>query len=277
MEKYFNCDSKLCLILSANWINPIKHEKPANKFSTKELLSQFVCGITEIIKPQSQEVPTYENIPTPDNANIEMENNVRRSILTNSNSSSNVKKSEIDLIENDEFCENIEKYEKRIERKNDRDIPETKPSKPKKKSPVDVRTSTIMRLEDRDLIVIDKTDIKESIKNESEVIVLDSHNKPHKELELMDILGNSNWPTNAGGAGWILGNEKKFSNHTASSLSSTSSSSSSNNFIRSDRIKSANPVSHFGTLKTDRRSKGDGQTDLYSKKSESFFFLSDFF
>lgn len=197
-----------------------------------------------------------------------MENNSRRSILTNSNSSSNVKsKPEIDLIENDEFSENIEKYEKRIERKNERDIPENKPSKPKKKSPVDVRTSTIMRLEDRDLIVIDKTDIKESIKNESEVIILDSHNKPHKEMELMDILGSSSWPTNAGGAGWILGNEKKFSSHTASSLSSTSSSSSSNNFIRSDRIKSANPVSHFGTMKSDRRSKGDGP-DLYSKKSE---------
>lgn len=197
-----------------------------------------------------------------------MENNARRSILTNSNSSSNVKnKPEIDLIENDEFSENIEKYEKRIERKSERDIPETKPLKPKKKSPVDVRTSTIMRLEDRDLIVIDKTDIKESIKNESEVIILDSHNKPHKEMELMDILGNSSWPTNAGGAGWILGNEKRFSSHAASSLSSTSSSSSSNNFSRSDRIKSANPVTHFGTIKPDRRSKGDG-SDLYSKKSE---------
>lgn len=198
-----------------------------------------------------------------------MENNVRKSILTNSNSSSNVKnKQEIDLIENDEFSENIEKYEKRIERKNERDIPENKLSKSKKKSPVDVRTSTIMRLEDRDLIVIDKTDIKESIKNESEVIILDSHNKPHKEMELMDILGNSNWPTNAGGAGYILSNDKKFSSHPASSMSSTSSSSSSNNYLRSgDRVKSGNPVSHFGTLKSERRNRGDG-SDLYNKKSE---------
>lgn len=235
----------------------------------------MVCGITDKIKPQQQqpqENPIENDHLTPpiikDNENIVMENNGRRSILTNSNSSSNVKKPEIDLIENDEFIENIEKYEKRIERKNDRDIPENKSTKSKKKSPVDVRTSTIMRLEDRDLIVIDKTDIKESIKNESEVIVLDSHAKSHKEFELMDILGSSSWPSNAGAAGYILGNEKRFSVQPASSLSSTSSSSSSNNFLRSDRIKSANPVTHFGTIKTDRRSKGDGQTDLYNKKSE---------
>lgn len=64
-----------------------------------------------------------------------------------------------------------------------------------------VPPTTILSLEDRDLVIIDKNDINESVQNESEVIVVDH---PPKEgtgstgdVDLMDILAQD-WPALAG-------------------------------------------------------------------------------
>ncbi|XP_055917005.1 ubiquitin carboxyl-terminal hydrolase CYLD [Eupeodes corollae] len=141
---------------------------------------------------------------------------------------------------------------------------------------VAVKPVTIMSLEDRDIIVIDKADIKESTKNEANVIVVDNPRQT-KEVDLADLLGG-NWPNNAGDAAMVLNTNTSEhnkspnmsnggSNTTATttagsnviyvSSSSNSSVSSMNQKIDS-RSKSANPVSHLiGTKSLDRKNRGD--------------------
>lgn len=80
----------------------------------------------------------------------------------------------------------------------------TSGAKKKTPAPPPKPTTTILSLEDRDLVIIDGNDIKESVQNESEVIVVDHPPKEVStaasnsgEVDLMDILGN-NWPALAG-------------------------------------------------------------------------------
>ncbi|CAD7085791.1 unnamed protein product [Hermetia illucens] len=123
-----------------------------------------------------------------------------------------------------------------------------KQSKTKKKLPVHtstVKPNTIMSYEDRDIVVIDKADIKESTMNESEVIVV------QKDVDLAELLG-SNWPTNAGEAAVVLNAE----NSKATAVGSSSSNSSVSSYsTRNDRNKSVNPLSHLIATKNDKRYK----------------------
>jgi hypothetical protein len=105
----------------------------------------------------------------------------------------------------------------------------------------DIKPSTILSLPDRDLIVIDKQDIKEAVRNESDVIIVDPPTMPNStpsdgnnHTELSDLLGND-WPELAGSSASILNNEKKLNNI-------------SNNGYRSiERNKSANLASHLNS------------------------------
>ncbi|EDV98882.1 GH13356 [Drosophila grimshawi] len=81
-----------------------------------------------------------------------------------------------------------------------------------------------MNIKDRDIIVINKSDIEESTKNEHNVIIV--NNPQEKEnVDLADLLG-SNWPTNAGGAAMILNRPKTTDNNLEKSVTS------SGNFVR---------------------------------------------
>lgn len=87
-------------------------------------------------------------------------------------------------------------------------------SKGAKKKTGSKPTTTILSLEDRDLVIIDGNDIKESVQNESEVIVVDH---PPKEsgttsgdVDLMDILGKD-WPALAGDTAHVLNNDRRSS------------------------------------------------------------------
>lgn len=108
----------------------------------------------------------------------------------------------------------------------------------------DIKPSTILRLEDRDLIVIDKQDIKEAVRNESDVIIVDPPTLPQTpsdngHAELSDILGRE-WPELAGASASILNNEKKSNNISSSIISS-------NGYRSIERNKSANIASHFNS------------------------------
>lgn len=128
----------------------------------------------------------------------------------------------------------------------------------------ELRPSTILRLEDRDLIVIDRQDIKESVKNESQVIIVDpppltATPSDNEHLDLGDILVGE-WPELAGGAATLLNADKK-----AGSVSST------NGYKTIERNKSANIASHFSSSKPRQgsRSYDNGYSDSGTlKKSE---------
>jgi hypothetical protein len=106
----------------------------------------------------------------------------------------------------------------------------------------EIKPSTILRLEDRDLVVIDRQDIKEAVKNESDVIIVDPPALPNTpcenddHAELSDILGNQ-WPELAGAGGALLNNDKKAS----------VSPSSMNGWKTIERNKSANFASHLSS------------------------------
>lgn len=123
----------------------------------------------------------------------------------------------------------------------------------------DIKPSTILRLEDRDLVVIDRQDIKEAVRNESDVIIVDpppmtqnpiDNNVNEQHAELSDILG-SQWPALAGAGGALLNSEKR----------GNSSTSNSNGWRTIDRNKSANIASHFSSSGT--KSRYDTQNNGY--------------
>lgn len=125
----------------------------------------------------------------------------------------------------------------------------------------EIKPSTILRLEDRDLVVIDRHDIKEAVSNESQVIIVDppplSSTADNEHVDLGDILSGQ-WPDAAGGAASLFNADKR----------SSSVSSSGNGWKTVERNKSANIASHFSSTKP-RRS--DGFENGIQKKSELKF------
>lgn len=125
----------------------------------------------------------------------------------------------------------------------------------------EIKPSTILRLEDRDLVVIDKHDIKEAVNNESQVIIVDPPPMPptpseNEHVDLGDILG-SHWPDLAGTAVNMLNAEKK----------SGSVSSTGNGWKTIERNKSANIASHLYNSKP-RGFESNGYDKNGQKKSE---------
>lgn len=136
----------------------------------------------------------------------------------------------------------------------------------------EIKPAVILSLADRDLVVIDKHDIKEAVNNESQVIIVDppsittqQQQQQDEHTDLVDILG-SNWPQDAGHAGALLNNEKK-----SSSTSSTSSSLTNNGWRTVERNKSANFASHLSNSKPRYESTSNGgyeNNKTLPKKSE---------
>ncbi|XP_058825663.1 ubiquitin carboxyl-terminal hydrolase CYLD isoform X2 [Topomyia yanbarensis] len=128
-------------------------------------------------------------------------------------------------------------------------------SKSRKKTP---KQSTIMALEDRDLVIIDKTDIKEATSSESDVIIVQPPVLP-EFVDYTEILGNG-WPVEAGGIASILNSDQKTQTFPKSGpnglniggYSSSSSNSTSSNQVsgKNERIRSPNPLNHLGNSKS---------------------------
>jgi hypothetical protein len=125
----------------------------------------------------------------------------------------------------------------------------------------EIKPSTILRLEDRDLVVIDKHDIKEAVNNESQVIIVDPPPMPptpseNEHVDLGDILGGQ-WPELAGNAANLLNTDKK----------SGSVSSTGNGWKTIERNKSANIASHLYNSKP-KGFDSNGYDKNGQKKSE---------
>lgn len=120
----------------------------------------------------------------------------------------------------------------------------------------EITPSTILRLEDRDLVVIDKHDIKEAVSNESQVIIVDPPAAPTEieHVDLGDILSVGEWPElQAGSVATLLNADKK--SGAVSSMKTL------------ERNKSANIASHFSSSKP-RTGYENGNDTKSQKKSE---------
>lgn len=125
----------------------------------------------------------------------------------------------------------------------------------------EIKPSTILRLEDRDLVVIDKHDIKEAVSNESQVIIVDPPALPAtpndgEHVDLGDLLGGE-WPELAGSVSTILNTDKK---------SGSTSGTATNGWKTTERNKSLNIASHLSNSKP-RRYENGVDSGTY-KKSE---------
>lgn len=173
---------------------------------------------------------------------------------SSSTGSSGYKSNHTYLQNNDEFGRQIENYERTKQIRNKRNQSNSNTS--------GIKPSTIMSLEDRDLIIIDNTDIKEAIGNQADVIIVDPPALPDKpnnaammsqsELDLKDILGD-NWPSQAGDLAPLLNTEKKAS--IVKTNSTVSSNYSHSNNSKYERNKSMNPISHLMTTTTTKQNK----------------------
>lgn len=210
------------------------------------------------------------------------------------------------MFNNEEFTKYIEGYERSLERMNDQErfakgtqtsssqsssasgtLKHSGKNSTKKKSltlPASVISSsptikpaTIYRYDDRDLVVIDKQDIKESTSNQSDVIIVDPPPllvtpSPSEEehVNLSDLLVG-NWPETAGGVKDMLNSDKR---HT--STSSTNSNNNINSGYRTtERNKSINPISHLvSTTKPKNNVTFDNLNgnDYGSSKKRKFLF-----
>lgn len=307
-----NCDPNLVFLLAASFI-----KKPNSKTLRKQnratnapsVLSNFICGIKEIVKPaqkssnrhSSYEVALLESPSqsetslkkrslTPDLVTDRRDGNMNVNKFPSSVSSPNLAKQDSgssssssrplnDLMNySEDYGRIVEEHERRMEERRmsgsrgssgsssangEARTPKSKkrtlqlPNAPNR----EIKPSTILRLEDRDLVVIDKHDIKEAVSNESQVIIVDPPAMPatpseNEHVDLGDILCG-HWPDLAGSAAGLLNAEKK----------SGSISSTGNGWKTLERNKSANIASHFSNSKP-RGFDTNGYDKNFQKKSE---------
>lgn len=129
-----------------------------------------------------------------------------------------------------------------------------------------VKPNTILSLEDRDIIVIDNVDYKESTSNEGTVIVVEKPKKLYQkasgDIDLAELLEETNWPQSAGELAVALNNRTgngapyNFSSgSTSTSNSSISGGGPQANFYSVERNRSKNPLSHIGQSKISKMGK----------------------
>lgn len=124
-----------------------------------------------------------------------------------------------------------------------------------------------MSMEDRDIVVIDNVDYKESTSGEAMVIVVEKPRKLNQkiagDIDLAELL-ESNWPATAGDLALALNNRQ--SNGNAAYAFSSGSTSTSNSSISGhtananayhERNRSKNPLAHIGQAKVKRNTVGN--------------------
>lgn len=126
-----------------------------------------------------------------------------------------------------------------------------------------VKPNTILSLEDRDIVVIDNVDYKESTSNEGTVIVVEKPKKLYQkasgDIDLAELLEETNWPQSAGELAVALNNRAGSGapyNFSSGSTSTSNSSISGGqqatgnlNSYTVERNRSKNPLSHIGQSK----------------------------
>lgn len=86
-----------------------------------------------------------------------------------------------------------------------------------------IKNRTESSVNERDIIIINKSDIEESTKNEHNVFIV-NNSQDKENVDLADLLG-TNWPTNAGGAGMMLNRTQSVAKTSDNKLEACPSSS----------------------------------------------------
>ncbi|XP_055710793.1 ubiquitin carboxyl-terminal hydrolase CYLD isoform X4 [Phlebotomus papatasi] len=161
------------------------------------------------------------------------------------------------LANSEEYVKYVENYERNLEKQKEAEISKNVLSKVNKRKPHSVpgvKPNTFLSLKDRDIVVIDKADIKESEKNESEVIVVDHATRSNtSEVDLIDILG-PNWPAVAGDVAPVLNSDKRNAP-----------------LPKNDRNKSGNPISHLISTRSSERRQKDNIARFSEESASSSF------
>lgn len=231
--------------------NSKKYKKQNRPAGAPSVLNNLICGFKDFVKPQSKHsnfnrnsfydystqsssVQPIKRSLTPDLVNDQTMN--AKNKIPSSVSSPNLAKQDSGSSTSSssrKHCDLINLNEDYDEKKMD----ENRTPKSKKRS---ILPSTILSLEDRDLVVIDKQDIKEAVSHESKVIIVDPPPSENEHVDLSDILaGAGDWPElQAGGVATLLNSDKK-----------GIAAASSINRKSIERNKSANIASHFSNSK----------------------------
>lgn len=136
-----------------------------------------------------------------------------------------------------------------------------------------VKPNIILSLEDRDLVIIDRHDIKESMENQSEVIVVDNprsiQSNATNDVDLMDILGKG-WPPLAGDTASVLNStEKRLNGAPIKPCLVPQGGGGGGSGGASDRNKSMNIMSHLKSTKS-RSTTARGDSHHGSSTNSSF-------
>ncbi|XP_058984020.1 ubiquitin carboxyl-terminal hydrolase CYLD isoform X4 [Musca domestica] len=177
---YMQCESQLAIFATANWVTPIPKDIQ-KKFSTREFLSETFekfksaigpssaltgGGLSRSISPKPDKKPKnkqkeasatfYDTLcDTPSSKPKEMDSkNDNSSVMT---------------ADNEEFKQTVENYERSLERRTTNTVQtQTQPQSGilKNKRTDQTKPSSVLNMGDRDIVVIDNTDIDESTRNE---------------------------------------------------------------------------------------------------------------
>lgn len=282
------CDSNYGLIVAANCLkiksvrSVDKHIQNDKKFKPFNFVNGFICGALDTLERKhststksTNSITNYKLLNSDENMYpTSSSTNFIKQDSSSSTSSSNRK---LSLSNNEDYVKYIENHERNLEKShsNSSTLKSTK-GKLRQPSPPIKPTSTILSLEDRDLVVIDRQDINESTSNESDVIILDppiirtpTPPPPPQQSDLKDILGGD-WPREAGDVANLLNNKTSDTlneNHSYYGGTNNIQQTTSYNYKpKTERVKSINPISHImtssrSTLKnqTNRGSFVDGQ------------------
>ena len=296
--KYFECDPDLVIFTTANWIKLMPKEQQ-KKFSTRDFISGTIGRFKSAIAPSVGNNTSRKDIKGKKNKQqqassqfYDIANDITDSCNTTKNIQMERNKKEMATVmnlDNEEFKQSIENREKNIERRaatTNTVYTQTQPQggilKNKHKDQIKTTPSTTMlKADGPEIVVIDHADIDESMRNEPSVLVFEAE---QTQVDLCHLLGND-WPNSAGNAARIL-NKIQSTNVTQqhSSVNSNCGATSDNVQIanKSNRSKSSNPMSHLSANinKKSNDSNSFNNKNADNKKMQSkflFLFLFLFF
>ncbi|XP_073824536.1 ubiquitin carboxyl-terminal hydrolase CYLD isoform X4 [Musca autumnalis] len=178
---YIQCEPRLAIFATANWISPIPKEIQ-KKFSTKEFITEKIEKLISAIGPSSALTGSVSSRSTSPKTEKKAKNKNKEasatfyetlSDTTNSTGKEMDTKNEISNIQpadNEEFKQTVENYERSLERRSTNTVQtQTQPQSgilKNKRFKDQTKPSSVLNLGDRDIVVIDNTDIDESTRNE---------------------------------------------------------------------------------------------------------------
>lgn len=254
-HNYLNCDAEHSIFATGNWIRPLL--KDCKKFSPRDFLVQTLEKVKTVI------VPIQYNGDVPSSMRKVRKSKELPSAQFYADLVADMD-TQLNLQDNEEFQKSIEHYEKSIERRStmDKVIPQSKigTMQSQSQSPVGIlkskrssaavttggskdhnrkaNNSGFIPFGDKDIVIIDNAEIKETTKQGADIIVVD---KSQDGVDLAELLG-VNWPKTAGDAAIIL-NQKL--NTTEKSSSNQKNKLSQANHHKQGNIKNVNCQQFF--------------------------------